>query len=100
MIALKSKGKHLVDGVYTIYPDRVTAVKAYCDMHRQGGGWTLLVSSHTNKWTAGKVHLNNKDNPNLYHDYSILKYADQMKNNYLIKDDFFEYRLEAQRFGK
>lgn len=69
-------------------------------MNRDGGGWTLLVTSHTNEWTKDNVELKNEDKPSLISDYSILKYADDIKNELNIVGTKFEYRLEAQRPGK
>lgn len=90
------------DGVYDIYPDpnSDTSVRTYCDMSRDGGGWTLLVASHTNSWTAANVLLRNAESPNLYQDYSILKYGDKIKDNLNVEGLSFEYRLEAQRRGE
>ena len=89
------------DGVYVIYPTGPRKpVKAFCDMSRDGGGWTLLVSSHTNTWTANNVRLRNAESPQLYGDYSMLMYADSIKNNANILGRTFEYRLEAQSRGK
>ena len=65
-------------------------------MSRDGGGWTLLVTSHSNSWTSDNVRDRNADNPSLISDYSILKYADDMKK---VNVATFEYRLEAQRPG-
>ena len=89
------------DGVYNIYPEGDgKAIPAYCDMSRDGGGWTLLVSSHTNSWTAENVRQRNLENPRLDGDYSILLYGDVIKNSLNIKGSTFEYRLEAQSRGK
>jgi len=68
-------------------------------MSRDGGGWTLLVTSHTNTWTADDVTLRNPDKPSLTADFSILKYADDIKNHLNVIGGKFEYRLEAQRPG-
>ena len=88
------------DGVYKIYPTgQNKPILAYCDMSRDGGGWTLLVSSHTNSWTADNVKLRNSKSPRLDDDYSMLTYADSIKNNVNIKGLTFEYRLEAQSRG-
>ena len=87
------------DAVYKIYPTGSQPVMAYCDMSRDGGGWTLLVTSHTNSWTAQNVKLRNVNSPKLTDDYSILQYADSIKDNIKVAGSTFEYRLEAQSRG-
>ena len=69
-------------------------------MTHNGGGWTLSVARHTNTWTPDNVRLRNLDSPQVYGDYSILAYADSVKNHPGINTKFFEYRLEAQSRGK
>ena len=92
---------HYPDGVYKIYPQGAgKSILAYCDMSRDGGGWTLLVTSHTSTWTADNVRLRNPRNPQIDGDYSILGYADGIKDNLNVNGTTFEYRLEAQTFGK
>lgn len=59
-----------------------------------------MVASHTNSWTADNVKLRNPNSPSLYNDYSILKYADVIKNDIEVEGLTFEYRLEAQNFGE
>ena len=87
------------DAVYKIYPIGSQPIMAYCDMSRDGGGWTLLVTSHTNSWTAQNVKLRNANSPKLTDDYSILQYADSIKDNIKVAGSTFEYRLEAQSRG-
>ena len=87
------------DGVYKIYPTGSQPIMAYCDMSRDGGGWTLLVTSHTNTWTAQNVKLRNANSPKLTDDHSILQYADSIKDNINVAGSTFEYRLEAQNQG-
>ena len=87
------------DGVYKIYPTGSQPIMAYCDMSRDGGGWTLLVTSHTNTWTAQNVKLRNVNSPKLTDDHSILQYADSIKDNINVAGSTFEYRLEAQSQG-
>ena len=57
------------------------------------------MSSHSNTWTADNVKSRNTDSPALFTDYSILEYADLIKDTYLITDEV-QYRLEAQTLGK
>lgn len=71
----------------------------YCDMSRDGGGWTLLVTSHTNTWTRNSVKRKNEMKPDLKKDFSILFKADDIKDSINVKGDHFEYRLEANKFG-
>jgi len=93
------KNQRYPDGIYKIYPTGSRPIMTYCDMSRDGGGWTLLVSSHTNSWTAEDVKLRNADSPKLHGDYSILQYANDIKDNINVAGSKFEYRLEAQSRG-
>jgi len=86
--------------VYEINPDGKGVVKTICDMTRDGGGWTLLVASYTNKWTKQNVLRNNEMDPKLKKDYSILFKADDIKNSGNVKGSSFEYRLEADSPGR
>lgn len=96
----KSLNKQFADGVYDINPDGKGVVKTICDMSRDGGGWTLLVASYTNKWTRQNVLRKNEMAPKLKNDYSILFKADDIKNSGNVKGASFEYRLEADSRGK
>ena len=89
----------LPDGIYTIDPTGDNPIPAYCDFTRDGGGWTLLVTSHTNSWTSENVLLRNEDTPQLKNDYSILSVADTIKSNIYVYGSTFEYRLEASEIG-
>ena len=100
MKKLQDADRPLLDGVYDITMPDGSVMKMLCDMTRDGGGWTLVVASHTNTWnTSDMVREWNKDKPTLWNDYSILKHVDQIKDNYNIDDDHFEYRLEAHSRG-
>lgn len=96
---MEEKNLKYPDGVYKIYPIGSQPIMAYCDMSRDGGGWTLLVTSHTNSWTAQNVKLRNANSPKLTEDYSILQYADSIKDNINVDGSKIEYRLEAQSRG-
>ena len=93
-------GVQFPDGVYTINPDGKGPVNTYCDMSRDGGGWTLLVTSHTNTWTAKNVRKRNENKPTLNGDFSILYKADFIKDCLSVGGDWFEYRIEANERGK
>ena len=96
----KQTGVQFPDGVYIINPDGEGPVNTYCDMSRDGGGWTLLVTSHTNTWTAKNVRKRNENKPTLNGDFSILYKADVIKNSLNVGGDWFEYRMEGNERGK
>nr|XP_047134262.1 uncharacterized protein LOC100206071 [Hydra vulgaris] len=96
---LEKQGQPLYDGQYTIKPNGSPQLEVYCDMTRNGGGWTLIVSSHSNSWDENNVWERNVDKPDIYSDYSIFKYANQLtKTDYTIKEN--NYRLEANALGR
>eukprot|EP00794_Sanderia_malayensis_P020639 gene20639-22674_t len=100
MLKLRADGFKPVDGVYMIKIGS-KQMPAYCDMTNDGGGWTLVVSSHTNDWASSDmVKQRNIDKPELLKDYSMLAYADSIKDSYLIADNTFEFKLEAQDRGR
>lgn len=69
------------DGIYTISPPGKQPIKSYCDFTSHGGGWTLLVTSKTHSgWTSDNVKSRNADQPSLNNDFSILGYADSIKD--------------------
>ncbi|XP_068727258.1 uncharacterized protein [Montipora capricornis] len=96
----RETGVQFPDGVYTINPDGKGPVNTYCDMTRDGGGWTLLVTSHTNTWTANNLKERNTKQPTLNGDFSILNKADDIKNTLMAEGDWFEYRIEANERGR
>jgi len=88
------------DGIYEIKPNpKRPSFPAYCDMTSDGGGWTLIVSSHMNDWTEDNLQLRNRNKPSLTENYSILKLADAIKESYLIQELTFQYKLEAHTRG-
>ena len=69
------------DGVFTIKPPGLHKVKTYCDFTTEGGPWTLLVTSKTHSgWDKDNIKQRNIDNPSLQDDFSILGFADAMKD--------------------
>ncbi|EDO32333.1 predicted protein [Nematostella vectensis] len=84
------------NGVYSIKPSKGSAVKTYCDLTSQGGGWTLVVTSKTHSgWTTANVKQRNPEKPSLDADYSILGFAD------LIKDfDALQFHGNKSKSGK
>ena len=70
-----------LDGVFTIKPPGLHEVKTYCDFTTEGGPWTLLVTRKTHGgWDAEKIKQRNSDKPSLHDDFSILGFADAIKD--------------------
>ena len=56
-------------------------MKTYCDFTRNGGGWTLLVTSASHSgWDKNNVKARNVDVPSLDSDFSVLGVADAIKD--------------------
>lgn len=51
--ALLHSNSSLKSGLYTIYPNGVQALKVYCDMEMEGGGWTLAWSFRYTHYESG-----------------------------------------------
>jgi len=89
------------DGLYTIYLQKANSaetVNVYCDMTHDNGGWTLLLTSASNRgWTKDSVKSRNTAEPSVSKDYSILDEGDTIKA--IAVSPYFLYRLEARERG-
>lgn len=89
------------DGIYklnVVVDDETESFNTYCDMTRNDGGWTLLLTSKSaGDWTKETMLNRGDDNPSLQSDFSILNRGDDIAT---IVDDEFEYRLEAGEPGE
>ncbi|KAK3726269.1 hypothetical protein QZH41_003046 [Actinostola sp. cb2023] len=91
-------GQTYKDGYYMIRViNEYQYLPVFCDMTSEPGAFTLIVTSRHNQWTRAQVPARNVFTPSLNNDYSILKYADMIKN--LGNNATFEYKLDANERG-
>ncbi|KAI8497393.1 hypothetical protein Bbelb_246990, partial [Branchiostoma belcheri] len=85
-------GEYPRKGIYHIrVKSRVLSV--YCDMTRDGGGWTLLVTASTREGWEGHVTERHVGYPSVNRDYSVLGYGNMIKDSF--PGDKFHYRIEV-----
>ena len=90
-LQLRDQGGAPQDGVYwfTGMP-----VPVLCDFSHDGGGWTLLLTAVTKTWDLLSAMGRREGSPSLKDDYSILRYANAIRD--LGSGGRFAYRIEAQ----
>jgi len=54
-LGIKQSFPGSVDGLYYIIPDGVNTIQVYCDMTRDGGGWTLFLKNWNGAAIAGRT---------------------------------------------
>ena len=80
------------DGIYWLTG---LPVPVMCDFSHDDGGWTLLLTAVSRQgWDPLSVFGRNMFSPSLADDYSILRYADGIRD--LSTSDRFAYRIESQ----
>ncbi|XP_070563202.1 uncharacterized protein [Ptychodera flava] len=78
----RTDGETVHNGVYTIEPKTGLLINVYCDMTRNNGGWTLLLTAKSRSdWAKINLQNLNAGTPSLLENHSILQYINDIRDN-------------------